>query len=459
MSRLADLDRAHLIHPITEFRTHEKKGPKIVRGGKGIRMELEDGRSLIDGLSGLWNINVGHGRTEIGEAVAEQMRHLSYYPGFWEYATEPAVRLAERLAGLMPEGCDIERFVFTSGGSDANETNFRLARLYHAAKGGSSRRKILSRSHSYHGITRGAVSATRLPAYHVLDEPDPLHVQVAAPYCFRCELGKTFPDCALACADDLEAVIEREGPDTVAALIAEPIFGTGGVIPPPDGYFDRVQEICRRYDVLLILDEVITGFGRTGKWFGMEHWGVEPDLVTFAKGITSGYLPLGAAGLSTRVYETIRDESPRGLPFMGGLTYNNHAACCAAAHANLDIVEGERLVENSAQVGAYLLEQLRDAFGDHPFVGEIRGLGLFCAVEWARPQGKGPVGAKPMAFPAAIASRAFERGLIVRALWECTAVSPPLCTTRQEVDEIVDILRASVSEATDAAPQPGPPLG
>jgi len=456
MRDLVDLDRHHLIHPITEFRSHEARGARIVTGGEGIRIRTSTGETLIDGLSGLWNVNVGHGRVEIGEAVAEQMKRLAYYPSFWENATEPAVRLAARLAALTPEPQQaerkIDRFLFTSGGSEANETLFRLAHLYHAVQGRHARRKILSRTAAFHGITRGAGSATRLPAYHIFDEPDPLFVQVPAPYCFRCELGQHYPECALACADAVGQAIEREGPDTVAAVIAEPIQGTGGVIPPPSDYFERLQEVCRQHDVLLILDEVITGFGRTGRWFGMQHFGIEPDLVAFAKGITSGYLPLGAAGLSRRVYETIRDASPPGLPFMGGLTYNNHAACCAAAHANLDILEREGLVENSARQGAYLLERLREAFGNHPCAGEIRGLGLFTAIEWAKPGTREPAGAGPMAFPAAIARHALARGMIVRALWECIAVSPPLCVSRDEVDEIVDILVASVEAATRELP-------
>ncbi len=447
MPTLSELDRAHVIHPITEFRIHEKKGPRIVRGGKGIRIEIEDGRSVIDGLAGLWNIIVGHGRTEIGEAVAEQMRRVSYYPAFWDFSTEPAIRLAERLAGLLPADCEIDHFLFTSGGSEANETNIRLARLFHAVKGNEGRRKILSRSSSYHGITRAAGSATRLWAYHIFEEPDPLHIQVAAPYCFRCEFDKTYPDCRLACADDIESAIGREGPETIAALIAEPVLGTGGVIPPPPDYFPRLQEICRAHDILLILDEVITGFGRTGRLFGMEHWDVKPDLVSFAKGITSGYLPLGGVGISRKVYETVRDQSPQGLPFMGGLTYNNHPACCAAALANLDIIEREGLVENSAQVGAYLLECLREALGGHPLVAEIRGIGLCVGLEFARSGSKDPAAAAPMAFPMAVASKCWDKGMIARAMWECIALAPPLCTTRAEVDEMVGILAESVREA------------
>jgi adenosylmethionine-8-amino-7-oxononanoate aminotransferase len=216
-------------------------------------------------------------------------------------------------------------------------------------------------------------------------------------------------------------------------------------------YFARLQEICRAHDILLILDEVITGFGRTGKWFAMEHWDIHPDLVSVAKGITSGYLPLGGVAAKRSVYETIRDESPRGLPFMMGLTYNNHPASCAAALANLDIVEREGLVENSQKMGAYLLESLRKAFAGHPLVADIRGVGLLVAIECTRPGTKEPVGGRPMTFPAAVASRCWDRGLILRALWENVALAPPLCITSTEVDEVVEILSASMRDATEAA--------
>lgn len=446
--RLEELDRAHLIHPITELREHERTGPRIVTGGQGIRIHTADGETLIDGCSGLWNVNVGHGRSEIADAVAKQMHEVPYYPGFWEYSTEPAIRLAERMARLMPSELELGHFLFTSGGSDANETNFRIARTYHATRGEPGRRKILSRAYSYHGITHAAGSATRLPAYHIFAAPDPLHIEVPAPYCFRCELGKTFPSCGLACADSVEQVIEREGAESIAAIVAEPVFGTGGNIPPPDGYFGKLREICDRHGILLILDEVITGFGRTGQWFGMQTYDVRPDLVSFAKGITSGYLPLGAVALSRGVYECLRDDSPAGLPFMGGLTSNNHATCCAAANANLDIIENEGLVENSASVGSYLLARLRATFGDDPRAGEIRGVGMMNAIEWAKPGTTEPVGVSPMAFPAAIYAQAKRRGLLLRPLWECIAVAPPLCTTREEIDEIVGILAESVEAAS-----------
>ena len=444
---LEDLDRAHLLHPITEFRVHEKKGPRVIVGGKGIRLVTHDGRSVIDGFSGLFNINVGHGRTEIAEAVAQQMREMAYYPSFWDFSSRPAIELAERLTALFPSDRGFTHFLFTSGGSDANETNFRIARMYQAVRGRPQRTKILSRRQSYHGITRAAGSATQIFVYHVFAAPDPLHVATAAPYCFRCELGKSLPGCGTACADDVEAVIEREGADTIAAVIAEPVLGTGGIVPPPPDYFAKLQALCAKHDILLILDEVITGFGRTGRWFGMEHWGIRPDLVSIAKGLTSGYLPLGGVAMTQRVYETLRDLGPQGFPFMGGLTYNHHPACCAAALANLAILEREGLVENAREVGAYLLAALREALADHPFVADLRGVGMLAAIETARPGTKEAVGGKPMQFPARVASAAWERGLIVRALWENVALAPPLCTTRAEVDEIVEILAASFGEA------------
>jgi len=448
LEELIELDKAHLLHPITEFRKHEKRGPRIVAGGKGIRLETADGRSVIDGFSGLFNINVGHGRSEIADAVHEQMQRVAYYPSFWDFSSEPAIRLAERMVGLLPQDRALRHMLFSTGGSDANETAFRIARLYHAVQGRDSRRKIISRRHAYHGITRAAGSATRIAVYHIMDEPDALHVATSSPYCFRCEFDKTYPACGMACVEDVEAVIQREGPDTIAAMIAEPVLGTGGIIIPPPEYYARLEEICRAHDILLILDEVITGFGRTGRWFGMEHWNIHPDLVSFAKGITSGYLPLGGVALTDRVYEMLRDVSPKGLPFMFGLTYNNHPASCAAALANLDIIEREGLVQNAHAVGAYLLEQLRKTFSSHPYVRDIRGIGMLAALECTEPGTKDPVGGKPMAFPAAVSHEAWDRGLIVRPLWECVALAPPLCATRSEVDEIIGILAESMKAAT-----------
>jgi adenosylmethionine-8-amino-7-oxononanoate aminotransferase len=349
------------------------------------------------------------------------------------------VRLAERLVGLLPADRRLNHVLFSSGGSEANEANFKFARLYHAVRGHPAKTKILSRRWAFHGATRAAGSATGILAYHAFIEQDASHAYFAPPYCYRCEFGKTYPDCGLACAHDLEAAIERAGADTVAAVILEPVMGTGGILVPPPDYFDPIREICRRHDVLLILDEVVTGFGRTGKWFGMEHWGIEPDLVSFAKGISSGSLPLSASVMTDHVYETIRDQMPDGFPVMFGLTYNNHPTCCVAGLANLDIIEREGLVENARDVGAYLLERLQAEFGRSPIVGEIRGLGMLAALEIVRDRTtKEPF--PNFEDPHRIVAAAFERGLIARALFQCVALSPPLIATRSDIDRMVDIL-------------------
>ncbi len=434
------LDRAHVIHPITEFRKQEQTGSKIFVGGRGVELTLGDGRTVIDGFSGLFNINVGHGRAEIADAVTAQMRKLAYYPSFWDFGNEPATRLAQRIIGLLPADRRLRHVLFHSGGSEANEANFKFARLYHAVRGKQSKVKIISRRWAFHGATRSAGTATGILAYHMFVQQDSSHAYFAPPYCYRCEFGKTYPTCGLVCAEDLDTVIRNEGAETVAAVILEPVMGTGGMLVPPPDYFGPIQEICRRHDVLLILDEVVSGFGRTGRWFGMEHWNIAPDLVSFAKGISSGYLPLSASVLSDRVYETIRDEMPDGVPMMFGLTYNNHPTCCAAGLANLEIIEREGLVENARQVGVYLLERLRAAFSGSPIVGEIRGLGMLAAIEIVRDQTtKEPF--PNFEDPHHIVAAAFQRGLIARALFQCVALAPPLIASKADVDRMVGILQ------------------
>jgi L-2,4-diaminobutyrate transaminase len=439
IGRILALDREHVIHPINEWAKHEARGAKLFVGGKGVELELADGRRVLDGFSGLFNVNVGHGRTEIADAVAEQMRKLAYYPSFWDFGNEPAARLAERVVSLLPADRGLRHVLFHSSGSEANEAAFRIARLYHAVQGKTDKALILSRRWGFHGATRGAGAATGIAAYHALVAQDPTHVHVSPPYCLRCEFGRAHPGCGLPCAADLEAAILREGAHRVAAFIAEPVMGTGGILVPPPDYFAEIEAICARHDVLLILDEVITGFGRTGRWFGMEHWGIRPDLVSLAKGITSGYLPLSASVLSDRVYATLRDRTPAGLPFMFGLTSNNHPTCCAAALANLDILERERLVENARATGAYLLERLRKSFSDSPIVADVRGIGMLAAIEIVRDRATRQPFPNP-GDPAWISRAAFERGLIARALFQCIGLAPPLCATPADVDRMVAIL-------------------
>lgn len=446
IDRILALDRDHVIHPINEFAKHETRGAKLFTGGHGVELELADGRRVLDGFSGLFNVNVGHGRLEIADAVSQQMRRLAYYPSFWDFGNEPAARLAERLVSLLPADRGLRHVLFHSSGSEANEANFRIARLYHAVRGQPGKTQILSRRWGFHGATRGAGAATGIAAYHALVAQDPGHEHVAPPYCYRCEFGRTHPGCGLPCAGDLEAAIARIGAERVAAFIAEPVMGTGGILVPPPDYFAEIAAICRRHDVLLILDEVITGFGRTGRWFGMQHWDIHPDLVSLAKGITSGYLPLSASVLSDSVYETLRDRMPAGLPFMFGLTSNNHPSCCAAALANLDILEREGMVENARSTGACLLERLRKSFGDSPIVGEIRGIGMLAALEIVRDREARTPFPNP-GDPAWISRAAFERGLIARALFQCVALAPPLCATPADVERMVGILEDLWPEA------------
>ena len=414
---VAELDRDYLVHPLSELRRDQDR--RLVVAAEGIRIHLEDGRTLIDGLSGLWNILVGHGPREISDAATRQMQTLPYYPAFWGYTSEPAAVLAKRLADLMPEASGIRRFLFTLCGSDANEMNFRIARQYHAIKGNPDRQKILSRRLGYHGITRGAASATRLDMYHWFDKPDPLHIEVDTHD-----------------IDRLEETIAGEGAETIAGFVAEPVLATGGVIPPRPGYFEAVREICDRHDILLIFDEVVTGFGRTGSWFAMDWVGAHPDLLTLSKGITSGYLPLGAVGIGPRAYDVLRNQVPEGVPFMAGQTLNNHQTCCAAALANIDIIESEGLVENSRDTGGYLLAQLRHAFGEHPEVAEIRGVGMMAGVVWRRGDRRTTERYERLE---RISHRAFEGGLSVRASEDTTMLAPPLCTTRADVEIPADI--------------------
>jgi adenosylmethionine-8-amino-7-oxononanoate aminotransferase len=446
LQEILALDRDHLIHPISELRKDQTRNTKIFTGGRGVELTLADGRSVIDGFSGLFNINVGHGRTEIADAVASQMRELAYYPSFWDFGNEPAARLAERVVKLLPSDRGLRHVLFHNSGSEANEANFKIAKLFHAAQGKPSKTKIVSRRWAYHGATRSAGSATGIGAYHAMLDQDASHLHVAPPYCYRCEFDKTHPGCGLPCAGELEAVIEREGADNVAGFIVEPVMGTGGILVPPSDYFGEIADICRRHDVLLILDEVITGFGRTGRWFGMEHWDIHPDLVSFAKGISSGYLPLSASMISDRVYDGLREGMPAGLPFMFGLTYNNHPACCAAGLANLDIVESEGLVENSRTTGAYLLEQLQKRFASSPITGEIRGVGLLAAIEVVRDrETRDPF--PNLGDTGWIANTCFERGLIARSLFQCVALSPPLCATTDDIDRMLEILASVWQEA------------
>jgi len=439
-------DLAHLIHPLYHPTDHQE--PRIWVEGRGALMKDINGVEVIDGLGGLWNVNIGHGRRELGEAAMQQMSTLAYCSSYTGSSNLPAIELAERLSRIVYPS--INTFFFTSGGAESTESSFKTARFYWKAQGKPNKVKVISRMLAYHGVTMAAMSATGIPDYWKMFEPRvPNFVHIASPYPYRFEGGDATTSQGVAAANLLEEAILREGPDTVGAFIAEPVQGAGGVIVPQDDYFPRIREICDKYDVLLISDEVITGFGRTGTWFGLEHWGVEPDIMQFAKGITSGYVPLGGIGVSDKIKAAI-DTTPPDQRWMHAYTYSGHPTCCAVALANLKIIEEEGLVQRAAEMGNRLLEGLH-TLDDMLGVGEVRGLGMMAAVELVADK------ATKQEFPSAakvgaqVQREMNQRGLYTRARGDVICLAPPLVTTAAQIDRIVEIVREAIPAAVQGA--------
>lgn len=442
---LLALDHRHLVHPLHHAADHA--APYIFASAKGSILRTTDGREFIDGLSALWNVQIGHGRPELAEAAARQMRTLDYASAYAGCSNEPAIRLAERIVGIAYD--TMAAVYFTTGGAEANESAFKFARYYWKRMGKPDKVKVVSRRYGYHGVTLAAMSATSLPNYHkMFGPPVPEFLQVAPPYPYRWPGNG---DAGIGAAEAAEDAILAEGPDTIAAIIAEPVMGSGGVIVPPPTYFPRLREICDRYGVLLIADEVITGFGRTGQWFGLGHWDVQPDLLSFAKGVTSGYLPLGGVVISKRMHQVLT-EAPADEKFMHAATYSGHPVCCAVALANIDIIEKEGLLAR-AQVQGDRFRRGLETLSSLPAVGEVRGIGMLAAIELvqdkrSRTPAKG-LGAKVVAEAAA-------RGLLVRlraaadgppASGDTLCFAPPLSTPEDTLDRIVSITGESIRAA------------
>lgn len=446
---LADLDRAHLIHPLTHPRHFEHHHPpRIIVEGDGVMIRDLEGREIVDGFSGLWCVAVGHNHPKIIEAVNRQMNRLCYFSSFHGVSTPPSIELAAKLTSMFDASYNLTRAWFTCGGSESNETNIKMARLHWALQGKTEKKKILSRRFSYHGMGLATTAATGIFPFHFNMDPLPEgFVKVAAPYCYQCEFDLDYPDCDLACVKDVEESIEEEGPETIAAFIAEPVIGSGGVVPPPDEYFPRIRAICDRHEILLILDEVITGFGRTGAMFAHEHWGgIRPDMLSLAKGISSGHIPLGACVMRADIYEGIGDLQDERLPLMHGFTYMNHPVGCAAGLANIEVIEEEGLVEKAAENGAYLMERLR-TLTRHDSVGDVRGMGMLAAVELvADKQSKMPIEPENSA-PELLADLCWEQGLFIRSsTMETVCIAPALIAGPPTIDRIVDTLDACIPE-------------
>ncbi len=437
---MIERDAAHLIHPLHNPAAHA--GGKVWVGGEGEILIDANGGRFIDGLSGLWNNTAGNGRRELAEAAYKQMQEMAYASGYTGSSNPRAIELAERLAAICYPS--INRFYFTSGGGEATDSNIKLARHYWKLMGKPNKTKVISRIWGYHGTTLAAMCCTGIEPYWTMFEPRiPGFSHIPTPYPYRYEAPEGAASQGIAAADELEKAILAEGPDTVAMFIAEPVQGAGGVIVPQDDYFPRIREICTEYDVLFVSDEVITGFGRTGTMFGLEHWGVEPDLIQFAKAITSGYFPLGGIGMSDAVADVILES---GQAWMHAYTYSAHPTGCAVALAMLDIVEGEDFPGQAASKGARLLNGLRDALGDHPNVGEVRGLGLMCGIEYVEDRAtKAPFDAAKAVGPR-IHAEGITRGLFSRTRGDVYQIAPPIVTTEANIDRCVEIL----AEATKA---------
>ncbi len=418
---------AHLfLHNTLRQDIREGKVPVIVRG-EGNYVFDEGGNRYLDLMAGNTRPNaVGYGREEIAKAMYDQAMKMHYFsPAF--FITPPAAALAKKLASLYPG--ELTNTCFVCDGSEAVETAFKLAKQYHAHANKQRRFKIISRQNAYHGQTMGALSALGFlhPMRNLMAPLVPGHAFLVPPYCYRCPLNLSFPACDLACADALDALIQFEGPDLVAAFIAETVMQGMGALPPPDGYFDRIRQICDQYGVLLIIDEVIVGFGRTGKMFAAEHYHIQPDIMTMAKQITAGYAPLGAAATTRKIADAIP-------AFLHLHTFGNHPVCCAAALANLEVMERENLVTQAAEMGRFFLEGLK-SLQRHPIVGEVRGLGLWCAVEIVQDKRRRVPFPPQENIPQQLTLAGRNHGVIFRGMGNALEFAPPLTISRGEVEE------------------------
>jgi adenosylmethionine-8-amino-7-oxononanoate aminotransferase len=428
-------DTSHLILHRTS-RELMREGITVMTRGEGVRVFDQDGKSYLDLVAGVTRpVHVGYGRKEMAQAAYDQICQLPYFTPM-QFSNVPAMKLAEVLAQLAPG--EINKFIFVCDGSEAVESAIKLAKHCHYYRGDKKRYKVISRRGAYHGVTGGALSVlgTVLPMRQIMDPVMPGTVFVESPYCYRCPLHLTYPNCDLACARDIERTIEFEDPEQISAFIGEPIQQGFGALAPPREYWNIVRDICDRYGILLIIDEVICGFGRTGKWFGVEYYDIQPDIMTMAKGISSGYVPLGGVGCSDEVLEPVEI-------FLHIHTYGNHPVSCAVALKNIEIMQKENLIGNSSEMGGYFLERLR-ALESHPTVGEARGMGLWTALDMTTD--KKTRGLFPQKRIVSIINRAKKKGLIIKTMGHALEFAPPLIIQREEIDEAVKILDECITE-------------
>lgn len=448
IAALRQLDVAHHLPAQSSYRLQtDMGGSRIITHAQGSTIYDGEGNAILDGMAGLWCVNVGYGRPELADVAAQQMRELPFYNTFFRTATPPPIELAAKLAGLL--GGELAHVFFNNSGSESNDTVFRLVRTYWAMKGEPQRQVFISRHNAYHGSTVAAASLGGMDFMHVQGGlPIPGIEHVMQPYPFGEGFGEDPEAFGRRAAQAIEDRILAVGPENVAAFIGEPVQGAGGVIIPPAGYWQAVEAICRKYGVLLVSDEVICGFGRLGQWFGFQHFGVTPDIVSMAKGLSSGYLPIAATGVSREIVATLRAS---GEDFVHGYTYSGHPVSAAVALRNIRIIEDEDLVTRTREdTGPYLARALAERLGDHPLVGEVRSLGLIGAVEIVAEKGTNRRHGKGGEAGPIVRDHCIARGLMVRAIRDSLVMSPPLVITHAEIDRLVDTIAAALDASAEA---------
>ncbi|MEZ5878738.1 MAG: aspartate aminotransferase family protein [Tepidamorphaceae bacterium] len=448
--RLDQWDRENFFHPSTHLAQHARgESPnRIVTGGSGVYIEDRDGTKLLDAFAGLYCVNVGYGRTEIADAIAAQAKELAYYHAYVGHGTEASITLAKMVMERAPKG--MSKVYFGLGGSDANETNVKLVWYYNNILGRPEKKKIISRWRGYHGSGLMTGSLTGLELFHKkFDLPLAQVIHTEAPYYFRRpDLAMSEADFVAHCVSELEALIEREGADTIAAFIGEPALGTGGLVPPPAGYWPAIQKVLDKHDILLIADEVVTGFGRLGSMFGSDHYGMKPDIITIAKGLTSAYAPLSGSIVGDKVWKVLEQGTDELGPIGHGWTYSAHPIGAAAGVANLKLIDELGLVANAGSTGAYLKKALSEAVGGHARVGDVRGEGLLCAVEFVEDKGSRTFLDPAKKTGPTVAAALLKRGVIARAMpqGDIIGFAPPLCITPAECDLVVEAMAGAVKE-------------
>jgi L-2,4-diaminobutyrate transaminase len=433
-------DRENFFHPSTHLAQFARGDApqRVVTGGQGCHIEDRGGKRLLDAFAGLYCVNVGYGQSEIAEAIADQARELAYYHAYVGHGTEASITLAKMVLDRAPD--HMSKVYFGLSGSDANETNIKLLWYYNNILGRPEKKKIISRWRGYHGSGLMTGSLTGLELFHKkFDLPLAQVIHTEAPYYFRrTDLALTEEQFTAHCVAELEALIAREGADTIAAFIGEPALGTGGLVPPPAGYWPAIQDVLDRHDILLVADEVVTGFGRLGTMFGAEHYGMKPDLITIAKGLTSAYAPLSGSIVSDRMWKVLEQGTDENGPIGHGWTYSAHPIGAAAGVANLKLIDELNLVEKAGEMGAYLKAALQDAVGDHAHTGEVRGEGLLCAVEFVADRDSRTFFDSSETIGPRIAAALLDQSIIARAMpqGDIIGFAPPFVLTQQEADQV-----------------------